>query len=645
MKNILLFICLGAIQQGFSQKLKWVSIIKSTHNEVHTYMDASSDSRNLGSNAGSSEFDYTSHVLKYSSKSTIKFKLEGFGGCSASISATSDTICNGESVILNASGTTIGTYTWDNGLGTGPDKTVSPITTTTYTVTIDEGACTSTESITITVLQPSSSSQSASACGSYFWAANGNTYTSSGSYVYVTTNAAGCDSTITLNLVINPLPPSPGYISGALPVPCQQIGTVFGLSTFAYPSYYYVWSFVGTGGTLGNSFNSMNTLTITDTYINGVISVFMVDPLTGCTGPIIADTLLIGPFSPPPPSSFTSFTSPVCQGTSGAYYEVPFDPTISNYNWTYSGLGATLNPSANSTLIDFSANATSGNLCVTASNGSCLSNPLCAQVTVNPISTSTSNVTICDGESYTFDAQTLTTSGTYTIFGQTTNGCDSIVTLNLTVAPNTTNTQIQIACDHYFWSATGMTYFNSGSYPALLSTFNGCDSLVTLDLTIQTLPDVQTSSTATSIQLINPNLGDTYQWIDCLNGNQPITGATSSSFTATQNGQYAVVVNNANCSDTSACMIIDEIGLTDLESSSFVLGPNPTSNQLHISAGHPFDAWAISDVRGRIIAAQAISATESANIPVQSLEIGVYWIELLIGTESLGRKRFLVHHN
>jgi hypothetical protein len=48
---------------------------------------------------------------------------------------------------------------------------------------------------------PTTSTQTVSACGSYVW--NGTTYTASNNTAtYVTTNAGGCDSTVTLNLTI-----------------------------------------------------------------------------------------------------------------------------------------------------------------------------------------------------------------------------------------------------------------------------------------------------------------------------------------------------------------------------------------------------------------------------------------------------------
>jgi len=71
------------------------------------------------------------------------------------INAPNTTICQGSSVNMVASGAN--SYTWDNGLGSGPSKTVSPVNTTTYEVTGSAGqGCSNTESITITVIpQPS----------------------------------------------------------------------------------------------------------------------------------------------------------------------------------------------------------------------------------------------------------------------------------------------------------------------------------------------------------------------------------------------------------------------------------------------------------------------------------------------------------
>ncbi|MCF8296807.1 MAG: T9SS type A sorting domain-containing protein, partial [Saprospiraceae bacterium] len=68
------------------------------------------------------------------------------------------TICQGESTILDASGssgTPTLTYTWDNGLGAGISHTVNPIVTTTYTVTVVDGnSCSNTDAITVNITNP-----------------------------------------------------------------------------------------------------------------------------------------------------------------------------------------------------------------------------------------------------------------------------------------------------------------------------------------------------------------------------------------------------------------------------------------------------------------------------------------------------------
>ncbi|MEM1407139.1 MAG: hypothetical protein AAGG59_10220, partial [Bacteroidota bacterium] len=55
----------------------------------------------------------------------------------------------------------------------------------------------------------------------------------------------------------------------------------------------------------------------------------------------------------------------------------------------------------------------------------------------------------------------------------------------------------------------------------------------------------------------NDDNADSYQWIDCNNGNAPIDGATDRTFTAEVNGDYAVLVTKGQCSETSACTFVD----------------------------------------------------------------------------------------
>ena len=63
------------------------------------------------------------------------------------------------------------------------------------------------------------------------------------------------------------------------------------------------------------------------------------------------------------------------------------------------------------------------------------------------------------------------------------NNCDSIVTLDLTINYTSSSIQSEISCDSYLWN--GNLYTNSGFYLDTLQSINGCDSIVTLSLIIK----------------------------------------------------------------------------------------------------------------------------------------------------------------
>jgi len=121
------------------------------------------------------------------------------------IHASDSTVCPGSPVMLTAdtSGSTSPvTYTWGTG-DTVDSVMVRPTVTTTYTVTVqDSSGQTASSSITITVLQPTYSTVSALFNEGGIYIYNGTAYTAAGTYTATFTNAAGCDSTVTLVLDI-----------------------------------------------------------------------------------------------------------------------------------------------------------------------------------------------------------------------------------------------------------------------------------------------------------------------------------------------------------------------------------------------------------------------------------------------------------
>jgi hypothetical protein len=101
-------------------------------------------------------------------------------------------------------------------------------------------------------------------------------------------------------------------------------------------------------------------------------------------------------------------------------------------------------------------------------------------LTINNSNTGSFTEVACN--SYLWNNTTYTSSGQYQQTLQNQNGCDSVVTLNLTINNSNTGSFTEVACNSYFWN--NLTYSTSGQYQQTLQNQNGCDSVVTLNLTI-----------------------------------------------------------------------------------------------------------------------------------------------------------------
>ena len=105
-------------------------------------------------------------------------------------------------------------------------------------------------------------------------------------------------------------------------------------------------------------------------------------------------------------------------------------------------------------------------------------------LTVNPVANTNLTAAICEGSAYTENGFDASEAGTYTQNLQTVNGCDSIVTLTLTVNP-VENTNLTAAiCEGTTYTENGFNVNEAGTYTQNLQTVNGCDSIVTLTLTV-----------------------------------------------------------------------------------------------------------------------------------------------------------------
>lgn len=103
---------------------------------------------------------------------------------------------------------------------------------------------------------------------------------------------------------------------------------------------------------------------------------------------------------------------------------------------------------------------------------------------IEPLVTSSFSATICTGLSYTHGSQVLSSSGSYPETFTSVDGCDSVVTLYLFVTPELSNTISAEICQGESYVLGSQTLFTSGIYSETFATAGGCDSIVTLELTV-----------------------------------------------------------------------------------------------------------------------------------------------------------------
>ena len=126
-------------------------------------------------------------------------------------------------------------------------------------------------------------------------------------------------------------------------------------------------------------------------------------------------------------------------------------------------------------------------------------------LTIYPSTSSTNNVSACD--SYFWNGNTFTSSGSYSFLTTNSNGCDSTAFLNLIIDYSTNSVNNISSCGSYTWN--GQTYTSSGTYTSNLTNSNGCDSTATLNLSILPIATSVTDSSTCSQNGILWN-GQTY---------------------------------------------------------------------------------------------------------------------------------------
>jgi hypothetical protein len=215
-------------------------------------------------------------------------------------------------------------------------------------------------------------------------------------------------------------------------------------------------------------------------------------------------------------------------------------------------------------------------------------------------------------------------------------GCCPVAPDTITILVGESNTGVDdvTECGSFVW-IDGNTYTsNNNTATYTIPNANGCDSVVTLNLTIN---NVNTNVTNNSPTLMANASSGTFQWVECEEGFNPIIGETNNSFTANTNGSYAVIVTQNGCTDTSACETVGNVGIEEFNLNNLSIYPNPTNGTITIDNESLIKSAVVTDATGRIIMEKTPNM-EVFELDLSNCSKGVYTIELVTNQGVVRRK-------
>jgi hypothetical protein len=445
-----------------------------------------------------------------------------------------------------------------------------------------------------------------SACDSFVFPSGNQTVFASGDYSDTLTNAAGCDSILSISLTVLETTFSNLEIEGCDSVTAPS-GRVFYVS--------------------GN-FN--------DTIQNGA----------GCDSIITIDITLDNPSSTQTMTVCDSFISPLLNvyKETGSYIEnhtssqgcnsvVTFDLTVnhtSTAELTATSCQNYISPSGK----EFNKSGVYLDTIPNAANcDSIITIDFTREVKLNEIVAEA-----CDS----FESEkgiVYKSSGEFEEFFTTAEGCDSVLTLILSINKSTTEELVITSCDDYT-SDKGNTYTESGTYTEVFTTSKGCDSTVNLQLTINS---ITAAATREEIELTANLAGQTYQWLDCIDGFSEISGEINQTFTPKNDGEYAVkITSTKGCVDTSACLWVILLSVENPLENEIKIYPNPSSGALTFEIKKDGEyVGEIYSLSGKLLKSFNVSDQEN-HVNFSSLASGVYLISLSDKTGVILREKVVL---
>jgi hypothetical protein len=208
--------------------------------------------------------------------------------------------------------------------------------------------------------------------------------------------------------------------------------------------------------------------------------------------------------------------------------------------------------------------------------------------------------------------------------------------VNYSWAPNFGVSDSTIACPT-FGPTSSTTYTVTGTDA------NGCSGSDTIVLSLYPPPSVPVISQSMSVLTSTPAFS--YQWFY---NSSPINGATSQSYTATQNGTYYVQIADSNgCAAFSATFSINDVGIASLELQSGIqLYPNPNEGEFTIHSAEELKGslLEIYNIGGAVVYSERINQSANNHIVNADFDSGTYLVRITNADGEIRMCRMMITH-
>lgn len=248
----------------------------------------------------------------------------------------------------------------------------------------------------------------------------------------------------------------------------------------------------------------------------------------------------------------------------------------------------------------------------------------------------TSNISItgCDHYISPSGRYTWNTNGIYADTITNVGGCDSVMNITLTIHPSSNSSIAENVCRSYTSPSGNYVWTSSGSYTDTLANYVGCDSIITINLTVT---NIDTNVTISNGIFTVGQAGGTYQWFDCIAA-AIIPGEINQSFTPSINGSYGVLVNYNGCTDTTSCFNIFDVGLDENSATSLNIHPNPSTDFINIKSSKNIENIIVMDATGKVVLSKLNINNNICQLNLKDLASGIYLIQTQVGNQIVTRK-------